>query len=77
MIYTEVKQDLFEVDHTYYLPHCISADFGMAKGIAVQFNYNFDDLNSTKFKTLVSQFSHVYMTETFYPKDLTIYYNYE
>ena len=39
----------------------------------IQFNYNFNDLNSTKFKTLVSQFSHVYMTETFYPKDLTIY----
>ena len=50
MIYTEVKQDLFEVDHTYYLAHCISADFGMAKGIAVQFNYYFDMRNKLKKK---------------------------
>lgn len=45
MKYSEAKQDLFTVDNTYYLAHCISADFGMGKGIAVQFNVYFDMKN--------------------------------
>lgn len=42
MIYREEKRDLFSVSGKYYLAHCISADFGMGKGIAVEFNKRFD-----------------------------------
>ena len=45
MIYKEEKRDLFSVDKTYYLAHCISADFGMGKGIAVEFNRRFNTKN--------------------------------
>lgn len=36
------KCNLFSVPKEYYLAHCISADFGMGAGIAVQFNNHFD-----------------------------------
>lgn len=42
MIYKEEKRDLFTVPEEYYLAHCISADFGMGKGIVVEFNKRFD-----------------------------------
>ena len=42
MKYTEEVRDLFAVPDDYYLAHCISADFGMGKGIAVEFNKRFD-----------------------------------
>lgn len=42
MIYKEEKRDLFSVSDDYYLAHCISADFGMGKGIVVEFNKRFD-----------------------------------
>ena len=42
MIYKEEKRDLFSVSEEYYLAHCISADFGMGKGIVVEFNKRFD-----------------------------------
>ncbi len=42
MLYREVQKDLFTVPDSYYLAHCISADFGMGKGIAVQFNEQFN-----------------------------------
>ena len=42
MIYKEEVRDLFSVPDDYYLAHCISADFGMGKGIAVEFNNRFD-----------------------------------
>lgn len=38
----EEKRDLFSVSEDYYLAHCISADFGMGKGIVVEFNKRFD-----------------------------------
>ena len=38
MIYREEVRDLFSVPDDYYLAHCISADFGMGKGIVVEFN---------------------------------------
>lgn len=41
----EEKQDLFQVDtqgRPYYLAHCISADFKLGAGIAVQFDRRFD-----------------------------------
>ena len=42
MQYKEEIRDLFSVSEDYYLAHCISADFGMGKGIAIEFNKNFD-----------------------------------
>lgn len=42
MIYREEVRDLFSVSDDYYLAHCISADFGMGKGIVVEFNKRFD-----------------------------------
>jgi O-acetyl-ADP-ribose deacetylase (regulator of RNase III) len=42
MIYKEEVRDLFTVPEEYYLAHCISADFGMGKGIVVEFNKRFD-----------------------------------
>lgn len=42
MIYKEENRDLFVVPEDYYLAHCISADFGMGKGIVVEFNKRFD-----------------------------------
>ena len=42
MTYREDRKDLFTVPEDYYLAHCISADFGMGKGIVVEFNKRFD-----------------------------------
>lgn len=42
MTYREVYGDLFNVDKKYYLAHCISADFALGKGIAVEFNKRYD-----------------------------------
>lgn len=42
MKYEESIQDLFAVSEDYYLVHCISADFALGKGIAVEFNKRFD-----------------------------------
>lgn len=45
MTYTEITKDLFTMPDDYYLAHCISADFKMGAGIAVQFNKHFDMKN--------------------------------
>lgn len=45
MQYEERKCDLFSVSDDYFLAHCISADFGMGKGIVVEFNKRFDMKN--------------------------------
>ena len=42
MTYKEEIRDLFSVPDDYYLVHCISADFAMGKGIAVEFNKRFN-----------------------------------
>lgn len=42
MIYLEVVKDIFTVSDDYYFAQCISADFAMGKGIAVEFNKRFD-----------------------------------
>ena len=42
MIYREEIRDLFSVPDDYYLAHCISADFALGAGIAVEFNRRFD-----------------------------------
>ena len=50
MIYKEENRDLFTVADDYYLAHCISADFGMGKGIVVEFNKRFDMKRKLQFK---------------------------
>ncbi len=52
MIYKEEIRDLFSVSEDYYLAHCISADFGMGKGIVVEFNKRFDMKNKLHRKYL-------------------------
>lgn len=42
MIYKEEQRDLFSVSDDYYLAHCISADYALGAGIAVEFNKRFD-----------------------------------
>lgn len=42
MIYKEEYRDLFSVQKDYYFAQCISADFGMGAGIAVQFKERFN-----------------------------------
>lgn len=42
MKYQEEVRDLFSVPDDYFLAHCISSDFGMGKGIAVEFNRHFN-----------------------------------
>ena len=37
-----MNKDLFSVDNTYHLAHCISADYALGAGIAVEFNKRFD-----------------------------------
>lgn len=50
MVYNEEFRDLFGVPNDYYLAQCISADFGMGKGIAVEFNKHFDIKNILTYK---------------------------
>ena len=50
MQYREEVRDLFSVSDDYYLAHCISADFGMGKGIVVEFNKRFDMKNKLQNK---------------------------
>ena len=50
MTYTEEVKDLFSVSSDYYLAHCISADFGMGKGIVIEFNKRFDMKNRLRHK---------------------------
>lgn len=50
MIYSEEKRDLFSMPSEYYLAHCISADFGMGKGIVIEFNKRFDMKNKLRKK---------------------------
>lgn len=50
MIYNEVIKDLFSVDDNYYLAHCISVDFGMGKGIVLEFNKRFDMKRKLQYK---------------------------
>ncbi len=60
MTYREEIRDLFSVPDDYYLAHCISADFGMGKGIVVEFNKQFDMKHKlqTKYPDYLNQFTH-------------------
>lgn len=50
MTYEEIKGDLFKVEETYTLVHCISSDCKMGAGIAVQFVKNNPEMRSTLLK---------------------------
>lgn len=60
MIYREEIRDLFSVPEDYYLAHCISADFGMGKGIVVEFNKRFDMKRKlqSKYPDYLNQYTH-------------------
>lgn len=60
MIYKEEKRDLFSVPYDYHLAHCISADFGMGKGIVVEFNRRFDMKKTlqSKYPDYLNWFTH-------------------
>ncbi len=42
MIIREEKRDLFSVDQKYALAHCVSSDYALGAGIAVEFNKKFN-----------------------------------
>ena len=48
MTYHEEKRDLFSVPDDYYLVHCVSADFVLGKGIALEFKKRFDMKNKLR-----------------------------
>ena len=60
MTYSEENKDLFTVSEDYNLAHCISADFGMGKGIVVEFNKRFDMKRKlqTKYPDYINQYTH-------------------
>lgn len=60
MIYKEEIRDLFTVPEEYYLAHCISADFGMGKGIVIEFNKRFDMKRKlqSKYPDYVNEWHH-------------------
>lgn len=60
MIYKEETRDLFAVPEEYYLAHCISADFGMGKGIVVEFNKRFDmkTILQSKYPNFINDYHH-------------------
>lgn len=64
MKYTEAVRDLFSVPEEYYLAHCISADFGMGKGIVVEFNKRFGMKQKlkNKYPKYLSDFSQMAIT---------------
>lgn len=63
MIYKEEYRDLFSVPDDYYLAHCISADFALGAGIAVQFNKKFDMRNQLqkKYPDYINKWHHYKM----------------
>jgi len=48
MIYKEIYKDIFTIDKSYYLAHCIASDFYMSAGIAVLFQKKFSLRNKLK-----------------------------
>lgn len=58
MIYRETYGDLFLLENEYYLAHCISADFKLGAGIAVEFDrrYNMRAILQTYFPNYLKDF---------------------
>lgn len=42
MVYHEEKLNLFSIDDSYYIAHCISADFALGAGIAKEIDKRFN-----------------------------------
>lgn len=62
MIYREDIKDLFSVSDEYYLAHCISADFALGKGIAVEFDKRFNMRKKLhdEFPDFINGYMHYY-----------------
>lgn len=58
MTYKEIQGDLFLLENEYYLAHCISADFKLGAGIAVEFDrrYNMAAILHTYFPNYLREF---------------------
>lgn len=65
----ETSQDLFEVPKEYSLAHCVSRDFKMSAGIALQFRDKFNNV-----KDLISQEKQLYEIAKLKQNDRLIYY---
>lgn len=48
MVLIEKRMNLFEVEKWYYLAHCISSDYALGAGIAVEFQKRFHLKNKLK-----------------------------
>ncbi len=61
MIYKEELRDLFSVPNDYYLAHCVSADFAMGRGIAVEFNkrFNMKNLLARKYPDYIRKYKNI------------------
>ena len=58
MLYVEEERDIFTVPDDYYLVHCISDDYAMGAGIAVEFNKRFGIKNKLmSIKSYVPKFA--------------------
>lgn len=57
LIYREEVRDLFAVPDDYHLAHCISADFGMGRGIVLEFNkrFNMKAILQTKYPNFLTE----------------------
>jgi O-acetyl-ADP-ribose deacetylase (regulator of RNase III) len=53
--YKETYKDLFTVDSSYYLVHCIASDFHMGAGIAVLFQKKFSLRNKLKNSIIIDE----------------------
>lgn len=67
MIYREEIRDLFSIPNDYYLAHCISADFALGKGIAVEFDKRFNMKQKLKdqFNDFVDEYKNNYKYELY------------
>ena len=52
MIYKEIHKNIFTIDKSYYLAHCVASDFYMGAGIAVLFQKKFSLRNKLKQSSL-------------------------
>lgn len=60
MTYREVYKNLFSVEDDFYLAHCISADFALGAGIAVEFNkrFNMKQQLQNKHPNFIEEWTH-------------------
>lgn len=58
LTYEEVEKDLFTVEEKYWLAHCVSADFALGGGIALEFARRFNERNF-----LISRYGRKYFQQ--------------